>query len=137
MQEKAVSRENELFTNASRTIRERTRKNATLEAPADFSLARLQLALPMNTTLVEYYSTGDRLIAAVITRESIKISICQRGLPGPPLSPPAPLSAFKISNGGCLYSHFEQPLLSATQATWKRSTQNSLLPSANISTPSI
>jgi len=33
-------------------------ENATLEAPADFSLARLQLALPMNTTLVEYYSTG-------------------------------------------------------------------------------
>src|SRR5216684_6407519 len=72
LQEKAVSHENELL----RTLRElpaNERENATLEAPADFSLARLQSTLPSNAALVEYYSTGDRLIAAVVTRETIKI----------------------------------------------------------------
>src|SRR6267154_2846810 len=113
-QEKAVSRENELL----RTLRELSAnelENATLEAPADFSLARLQLALPMNTTLVEYYSTGDRLIAAVITRESIKISIVSvvsRVLHSLHLLR-FQLSKFRM--GAAYTHHFEQPLLSATQ----------------------
>src|SRR5882757_6625992 len=113
-QEKAVSRENELL----RTLRELSAnelENATLEAPADFSLARLQLALPMNTTLVEYYSTGDRLIAAVITRESIKISIVSvvsRVLHSLHLLR-FQLSKFRM--GAAYTHHFERPLLSATQ----------------------
>jgi len=64
--------ENELL----RALREsppHERENATLEAPADFSLAKLQTALPSGTALVEYYSAGDRLVAAVVTRETIEI----------------------------------------------------------------
>src|SRR6266403_579714 len=114
LQEKAVSHENELL----RTLRElpaNELENATLEAPADFSLARLQLALPMNTTLVEYYSTGDRLIAAVITRESIKISIVSVVSR---VHHSLHLLRFQLSKfrmGAAYTHHFEQPLLSATQ----------------------
>src|SRR5207253_10781010 len=72
LQEKAQSQEKELM----RTLRElpaHERENATLEAPADFSLARLQAHLPQDTTLVEYFSAGERLVAAVITRKEIRI----------------------------------------------------------------
>jgi CHAT domain-containing protein len=113
LQEKAVSHENELL----RTLRElpaNERENATLEAPADFSLARLQSAVPLDAALVEYYSTGDRLIAGVITRTSIKIiavSVVSR------VTHLLHLLRFQLSKFrmGAAYAHrFEQPLLSAT-----------------------
>jgi len=114
LQEKAVSHENELL----RTLRElpaNERENATLEAPADFSLARLQSTLPMDTALVEYYSTGDRLIAAVVTRKTLKItavSVVSRVIHFLHLLR-FQLSKFRM---GAAYAHrFEQPLLSATQ----------------------
>jgi CHAT domain-containing protein/Tfp pilus assembly protein PilF len=72
LQHQAQSLENELLR-ALRELPPNERENATLEAPADFSLARLQTALPADTALVEYYSTGDRLVAAVVTRENIEI----------------------------------------------------------------
>jgi CHAT domain-containing protein/predicted negative regulator of RcsB-dependent stress response len=114
LQEKAVSNENELL----RTLRELSaneRENATLEAPTDFSLARLQSTLPMNTTLVEYYSTGDRLIAALVTRERIKITAVSRVSR---ILHFLNLLRFQLSKFrmGAAYTHrFEQPLLSATQ----------------------
>lgn len=114
LQERAVSHENELL----RTLRElpaSERENATLEAPSDFSLTRVQSILPRNTALVEFYSTGDRLIAAVVTRESIKItaiSVVSRVVHLLHLLR-FQLSKFRI---GAAYVHrFEQPLLSATQ----------------------
>ncbi len=114
LQEKAVSHENELL----RTLRElpaNERENATLEAPADFSLARLQSTLPLDTALVEYYSTGDRLLAAVVTRDTIKItavSVVSRVIHFLHLLR-FQLSKFRM---GAAYAHrFEQPLLSATQ----------------------
>jgi CHAT domain-containing protein len=114
LHEKAVSHENELL----RTLRElpaNEREYATLEAPADFSLARLQSTLPPGTALVEYYSTGDRLIAAVVTRETIKItavSVVSRVVHFLHLLR-FQLSKFRM---GAAYAHrFEQPLLSATQ----------------------
>lgn len=72
LQEKAVSHENELLR-ALRELPAQERENATLEAPADFSLQRLQAAIPMDAALIEYYSTGERLVAAVVTREKIEI----------------------------------------------------------------
>ena len=113
LQDKAVSHENELL----QTLRElpaNEREYATLEAPADFSLARLQSTLPSGTALVEYYSTGDRLIAAVVTRETIKItavSVVSRVVHFLHLLR-FQLSKFRM---GAAYVHrFEQPLLSAT-----------------------
>ncbi len=115
LQEKAVSHENELL----RTLREmpaNERENATLEAPADFSLARLQSTLPPETVLVEYYSTGDRLLAAVVSRETITItavSVIPRVLHFLHLLR-FQLSKFRM---GTAYAHrFEQPLLAATQS---------------------
>jgi CHAT domain-containing protein len=73
LQTQAQSHENELV----RTLRElpaHERESATLEAPADFSLAKLQSALPKDSALIEYYSAGERIISAVVTRDSIQIT---------------------------------------------------------------
>src|SRR5436853_1181723 len=72
LREKVTLHEKELM----RTLRElpaHERENATLEAPAEFSLAKLQAHLPPDASLVEYFSAGDRLVAAVITRDEIRI----------------------------------------------------------------
>jgi len=114
LQEKAISRENELL----RTLRElpaNERENATLQTSADVSLERVQAALPADSALVEYYSTGDRLLAAIVTRDAIKIlpvSIVSRVLHFLHLLR-FQLSKFRM---GAAYTHrFEQPLLRATQ----------------------
>lgn len=114
LQEKTVSQENELL----RTLRElpaHERENAALEAPADFSLDRLQAAIPLDTTLIEYYSTGERLVAAVVTRnriEIIPVSVVSRVLHF------LHLFRFQISKfrmGAGYAQRFERPLLQATQ----------------------
>ncbi|HET8925756.1 MAG TPA: CHAT domain-containing protein [Candidatus Acidoferrum sp.] len=115
LQEKAQSNEKELL----RTLRElpaHERENATLEAPADFSLSKLQASLPADATLVEYFIAGDRLVAAVITREKIQI------LPVTVLSRAAhflQLLRFQLSKfrmGSEYIRRFEEPLLRATQS---------------------
>jgi CHAT domain-containing protein len=72
LQQAAQFHETELLR-ALRELPAHERENATLEAPADFSVAKVQANLPPDTVLVEYYSAGDRLVAAVISRESIEI----------------------------------------------------------------
>jgi CHAT domain-containing protein len=115
LQEKALSHENELL----RTLRElpaHERENATLEAPADFSLEKLQAALPAGTALVEYYSTGDRLVAAVVTRNSLEITpitVFSRVLHFLHLLR-FQLSKFRM--GATYTQRFQQPLLQATQS---------------------
>ncbi|HXJ40768.1 MAG TPA: CHAT domain-containing protein, partial [Bryobacteraceae bacterium] len=105
--------ENELLR-ALRELPAQERENATLEAPSGFSLAKLQSALPANAVLVEYYSAGDRLIAAVITRDSIKIA---------PLSVVSRVTNLlhllrfqfaKFRMGAAYTDKFAQPLLRAT-----------------------
>ena len=115
LQEKAQSQEKELM----RTLRElpaHERENATLEAPAEFSLAKLRAHLPADATLVEYFSAGDRLVAAVISRKEIQI------LPVTLLSRVAhflqllrfQLSKFRMGNE--YVRRFEEPLLRATHS---------------------
>jgi CHAT domain-containing protein len=115
LQEKAQLHEKELL----RTLRElpaHERENATLEAPADFSLEKLRADLPQDATLVEYFSTGDRIVAAVITRKGIRI------LPVTVLSRVAhflQLLRFQLSKfrmGSEYILRFEEPLLRATHS---------------------
>jgi CHAT domain-containing protein len=115
LQEKAQLHEKELL----RTLRElpaHERENATLEAPSSFSLEKLQASLPQDATLVEYFSTGDRLVAAVVTRKEIRV------LPVTVLSRAAhflQLLRFQLSKfrmGGEYVRRFEEPLLRATQS---------------------
>src|SRR5437763_675622 len=115
LQEKAQLQEKELM----RTLRElpaHERENATLEAPADFSLAKLQGYLPQDAMLVEYFSAGERLVAAVITRKEIQI------LPVTVLSRVAhflQLLRFQLSKfrmGKEYVRRFAEPLLRATQS---------------------
>jgi tetratricopeptide (TPR) repeat protein len=111
---KAASHENELLR-AMRELPANQRESATLEAPADFTVERLQAALPADTALVEYYSTGERLLAVVVTRGTIKItpvSVVSRVLRLLYLLR-FQLSKFRM---GAAYTHrFEGPLLQATQ----------------------
>jgi CHAT domain-containing protein/tetratricopeptide (TPR) repeat protein len=115
LQEKAVSHENELL----RTLRElpaHERENATLGAPTDFSLEKLQAAIPADTALIEYYSTGDRLVAAVVTRNSIDITpitVFSRVLHFLHLLR-FQLSKFRM--GATYTQRFEQALLQATHS---------------------
>jgi CHAT domain-containing protein/tetratricopeptide (TPR) repeat protein len=115
LQEKAQSHEKELL----RTLRElpaHERENATLEAPADFSLTKLQANLPEDATMVEYFSAGEQLVAAVVTRREIRI------LPVTVLSRVThflqllrfQLSKFRMGNE--YVQRFEQALLRATQS---------------------
>ncbi len=115
LQEKAQSHEKELL----KTLRElpaHERENATLEAPPDFSLKKLQASLPEDSTLVEYFSAGDRIITAVITRKEIKIL---------PLTLHSRVAHFlqllrfqlsKFRMGSEYVRRFEEPLLRATQS---------------------
>jgi CHAT domain-containing protein/tetratricopeptide (TPR) repeat protein len=115
LQEKAQSQEKELLRTL-RELPEHERETATLGAPADFSLEKLQSTLPHGATLIEYFSTGDRIVAAVITRTEIKI------LPVTVLSRVThllqllrfQLSKFRMGNE--YVKRFEQPLLRATRS---------------------
>ncbi|HEY6946020.1 MAG TPA: CHAT domain-containing protein [Candidatus Acidoferrum sp.] len=114
LQEKAISHENELLR-ALRELPANERENATLEAPADFSLPKLKAVLPADTALVEYYSSGDRLLAAVVTRSAtriIPVSVVSRVLHFLHLLR-FQLSKFRM--GVAYAQRFEQPLLKATQ----------------------
>jgi CHAT domain-containing protein len=72
LQQLAQSRENELLR-ALRELPLQDRQSASLEVPPDFSVAELQAAIPAETALIEYYSAGERLVAAVVTHDSIEI----------------------------------------------------------------
>src|SRR6266581_1464148 len=114
LQEKALSHENELL----RTLRElpaHERENATLEAPADFSLSRLQATLPADTVLIEYYSTGDRLLAAVVTRDTIEITPVTVVFRVVHFLPPPRFQLSKFRMGATYAQRFERPLLRATE----------------------
>jgi CHAT domain-containing protein len=115
LQKKAQSHEKELL----RTLRElpaRERENTTLEAPSDLSVEQLQSSLPPDATLIEYFSTGDRLLAAVINRDEITI------LPVtvlPRVTHILQLLRFQLSKfrmGSEYVRRFEDPLLRATQS---------------------
>ena len=100
---------------ALRELPAQERENATLEAPSDFSVAKLQASLPPATVLVEYYSTGDRLLAAVVSRGGIEI------VPVSVVSRVTNLLHFlrfqfaKFRMGTAYTARFAQPLLRATQ----------------------
>ena len=115
LQKKAQSHEKELL----RTLRElpaRERESTTLEVPSDLSVRQLQSALPPDATLIEYFSAGDRLLAAVMNRAEIRI------LPVTVLSRVThilqllrfQLSKFRMGSG--YVRRFEDPLLRATQS---------------------
>jgi len=113
LQQAAQLHENELLR-ALRELPAQERENATLEAPADFSVAKLQVSLPPEAVLVEYYSAGDRLLAAVVSSKSIEI------VPVSVVSRVANLLHLlrfqfaKFRMGTAYTERFAQPLLRAT-----------------------
>jgi len=113
LQRAAQSHENELLR-ALRELPAQDRENATLEAPADFSVAKLQASLPAGAALVEYYSAGDRLLAAVVSGggiEIVPVSVVSR------VTNLLHLLRFQFSKfrmGAAYTQKFAQPLLRST-----------------------
>jgi CHAT domain-containing protein len=113
LQQAAQLHENELLR-ALRELPAQERENATLEAPADFSVTKLQSSLPAGAVLVEYYSAGDRLLAAVVSGKSIEIvpvSVVSR------ITNLLHLLRFQFAKfrmGAAYTERFAQPLLRAT-----------------------
>jgi CHAT domain-containing protein len=113
LQQQAQSRENELLR-ALRELPAQERENATLETPSDFSVAKLQASLPVGTVLVEYYSTGDRLLAALVSPggiEIVPVSVTSR------ITNLLHLLRFQFAKfrmGAAYTERFAQPLLRAT-----------------------
>ena len=113
LQRRARERENELL----RTLRElpaQERENVSLEEPSQFSVANLQAALPTDTALIEYYSAGDRLVVAVVTRETIEITTLAAVSQVTRLLQFLRFQISKFSMGAAHTRQFEQPLLRAT-----------------------
>lgn len=115
LQEIAQSHEKELL----RTLRElptHERENATLEAPADFSMKKLQAVLPHGATLIEYFIAGEQLVAAVISRDSARIvpvTVLSR------VTHLLQLLRFQVSKfrmGNDYVRRFEEALLRATES---------------------
>jgi CHAT domain-containing protein len=113
LQQAAQLHESELLR-ALRELPAHERENATLEAPADFSIAKLQASLPGDTVLVEYYSAGDRLLAGVVSGKSMEIvpvSVVSR------VTNMLHLLRFQFSKfrmGAAYMGRFAQPLFRAT-----------------------
>src|SRR5213082_1119485 len=115
LQEIAQSHEKEL----RRTLRElpaNERENATLEAPADFSLKKLQATLPQNTTLVEYFIAGEQLVAVVISRDTARILTLTMLSRVAHLLQLLRFQVSKFRMGNNYVRRFEEPLLRATQS---------------------
>jgi len=72
LKQEARSRERRL-TQMFREMPVHERENTAFDTQVEFSLKDLQAAIPADTAVIEYYSTRDRLIAAVLTSESIRI----------------------------------------------------------------
>ena len=127
LQAQARDRENELM----RTLRElpaNERENATLETPSDFSTEQLRACLPDDTALIEYFVSGDRLLAAVVRRDRIdmaSVSVNSR------VQNMLQLLRFQLSkfNMGATYAErFIEPMQRATDAHLESLYQELLAP---------
>jgi len=115
LRQQAQERENELLR-ALRELSAHECENVALDAPAEFSLTKLQSTIPPHTAIVEYFAAEDRLVAAIITREATEITpvtLVSR------VSPVLQLLRFQLSKfrmGTERMRQFEKPLLRATLA---------------------
>ena len=68
----ACSKENE-FLHALRTLPGRSETSDVLLAAGAMTLQQIQGVLPSDATLLEYFQIGSQFVAAVVTREDLKI----------------------------------------------------------------
>ncbi len=61
------------FLRALRELPAAGPRGSALQGTMCVSLEEIRASLPADTVLVEYFSVGDRLVAALVTRESLKI----------------------------------------------------------------
>ena len=113
LQERARLREKE-FARALRELPSREREREFAEARSDWSLAAIQTALPAGTALVEYYSAGDRLVCAVVTRDGLELRAVTRLARVAPLLHLLRFQLSKFRLGEAYAKQFGEALLGAT-----------------------
>lgn len=113
LQERARSQEKE-FARALRELPSRERETQFGGVPSDWSLGAVRSALPASTALVEYYSAGDRLVSAVVTRDGIEVRAVTRVSRVTPLLHLLRFQLAKFRLGEAYTKQFEEPLLEAT-----------------------
>lgn len=84
------------------------------EDPTEFGLNRIQSSIPADTALIEYYATGDDLLAAVVTENDLTIEPVGSLLEAEHWLQLLRFQLSKFQMGVDYTSHFEEPLLSAT-----------------------
>ena len=114
LQQEARTRENQL-RDSLREVPVKERENVSFEAP-EFSLSSLRAAIPADTTLIEYYSAADRVLAAVVSRESIEIRGMTQLTRVSHLLQALRFQLAKFSMGAEYTRRFQDPLLRTTQS---------------------
>ena len=113
LQERARVREKE-FARAVRELPSREHEREFSETRSDWPLAAIQTALPAGTALVEYYSAGDRLVCAVVTRDGLELRAVTRLSRVAPLLQLLRFQLSKFRLGEAYAKQFEEALLGAT-----------------------
>jgi tetratricopeptide (TPR) repeat protein len=113
LQRQVQAREKALLR-AQRDLPSTERESANIEVPTEFQVTELQSAIPADTALVEYYSTGDRLLAAVLTRDTIAIEPLGELARVERLLQLLRFQLSKFQMGGDYTGQFAKPLLVAT-----------------------
>ena len=101
----------------SRIVRElapRVGETDMLAGHCDFRLAELQRTLPAGAALVEYYAAGDRLLAALVTRDHVEVSPVSVMSGVTELLPLLRFQFAKFRLGAEYAQQFHEPLLRAT-----------------------
>ena len=115
LQKQARDRENE-FLRVLRDLTSAQPETAGIQAPTCIPLEEIRASLPGDAALVEYFCVGDRLIAALLTREDLEIVPLTLV---PRVTHMLRLLRFQLSKfrlGPDYIQSFREPLLQATQA---------------------
>jgi CHAT domain-containing protein len=113
LQNQVQAREKAL-SQAQRDLASTERENANLEVPIKFQVKELQAAIPADTALVEYYASSERLLAAVLTRDSVAIEPLGEFVRVERLLELLRFQLSKFQIGAGYTGPFRQPLLAAT-----------------------
>lgn len=113
LQEQVRAREKALLR-VQRDLSSTEQETAHIDIPTDFRVRELQSAIPSDTALVEYYTTGNQLLASVLTRDTIAIEPLGKFARVERLLQLLRFQLSKFQLGGEYTSQFTQPLLVAT-----------------------
>lgn len=104
----------QVLAKAQRNLPHNQWSNGEPQDPTEFCLKEIQSSIPAETALIEYYSTGDDLLAAVITENDLTIEPVGSLIEAEHWLQLLRFQLSKFQMGVDYTSHLEAPLLSAT-----------------------